>query len=681
MAYRKIEDSKLTAIANAIRSKLGVTDTMTLDKMPSYIESIGIDIIPEYWKSYLASKATEISSALSAAGENKSAFLWYTDAHWTTNYGTSPVLLKYLSKHTGMQKTFFGGDIAQGKSGEIAVLTAWQELVKEIPNHHSVLGNHDNQVTDLPSSKSDFFFGHERTSDVVYGTDETNGKNYYYIDNHIEKTRYICLSTGRMWTYEDEIEWCIGALNGVPEGWHIVVISHLWLNCDYNNGASIITTPENYTQVYLSLFDAYNSRARGTTSMGSKSYNFVDAKANIEFVIGGHVHQDYDFTTNTGIPVILTECDGYGERDDISVAQKGTISENCMYAIIADYNLRSVKVINVGRGDTRSVVLPGEIVPEEPAYTNQLAIAIDETGAIYNGIGYKPNIRINSSMEETSAPGWYMTGYIPAKKYDVLYFANMEYMDISGDGGEYPRTMMAFYNESFVKIGQTANHYLPNHTPEIAMGPAYGDNGDVIQMTVPNWGGDETITYIRLCCGYLDGNSIITVNEPINNVPVVPDVPDEPVNSKNKIPTAIGFDGNVLNAGSTPGFSSGRYSTSSNKISPLAGTYVTGLIECPNDAVIYMRNISTEQGNGYNGVIIFNMNDTDGNGVYYNAKYTFTEMRERVSQDDVFKVVEDENGTMIQFKLPGWQVNQTHIAICSQYIGSDSIITVNEPID
>lgn len=41
------------------------------------------------------------------------------------------------------------------------------------------------------------------------------------------------------------------------------------------------------------------------------------------------------------------------------------------------------------------------------------------------------------------------------------------------------------------------------------------------------------------------------------------------------------------------------------------------------------------------------MNDTDGNGVYYNDKYTFTKLRERVSQDDAFKIVEDENGTII----------------------------------
>ena len=76
MAYRKIEDGKLTAIANAIRSKLASTAAMTPDQMPEMIENIGIGVVPDYWKSYLATKATEINTAMEAAGENRSSFLW-----------------------------------------------------------------------------------------------------------------------------------------------------------------------------------------------------------------------------------------------------------------------------------------------------------------------------------------------------------------------------------------------------------------------------------------------------------------------------------------------------------------------------------------------------------------------------------------------------------------------------
>ena len=40
MAWRKIDDTKLTAIADAIRGKTGGTDALTLDDMPAAIASI-----------------------------------------------------------------------------------------------------------------------------------------------------------------------------------------------------------------------------------------------------------------------------------------------------------------------------------------------------------------------------------------------------------------------------------------------------------------------------------------------------------------------------------------------------------------------------------------------------------------------------------------------------------------
>lgn len=505
MANRKIEDSKLTAIANAIRNKLMSTVSMTPDEMPDMISSIGIGVVPSYWKTYLENKATEINNAINAASANRSTFLWYTDAHWAINHGSSPVLLKYLSKHTDMKKTFYGGDISNATSGEIEMLTAWKELVKDIPNHHSVLGNHDNQVTDLPSGLSDFFIEPERTGDVVYGTDVTNGKNYYYIDNHIENTRYICLSTGRMWTYADELTWCIEALNSTPNGWHIVVISHLWLNNDYDNGG-IITTPENYTKVYLDLFDAYNYRESGTTEMHSVSYNFADAKAKVEFVIGGHVHQDYDFATAKGIPIILTECDAWQERDDVSVATKGTTTESCVYAIVADYDAKSVKVINVGRGDSRTVEIPDVVII---TYTNLLPIATNPDGSIYNGIGYKPSTRLSvssGSFEERTESGWCTTGVISAKDGDVVRLKNCVFKKSNASGthrgGVYFAKSDGSYSGNMVSMGIIND-----------LNPVYDTDGDnIVQFTIPT---SAKCACIRIVAQEFNANSIITANEEI----------------------------------------------------------------------------------------------------------------------------------------------------------------------
>lgn len=510
MAYHRIEESKLTAIANSIRSQLGTTATMKPDEMPEMIGKVGIGFIPDYWKSYLESKATEINTAINGASANRSTFLWYTDAHWASNYGQSPMILKYLSKHTAMSKTFFGGDIALEKSGEIDAMTAWKELVKDIPNHRSVIGNHDNQVTELAdaSARADFFIQDFRTGDMSIGTNATNGKMYYFLDNYIENTRYICLSTGRMWTLSDEVEWCIEVLNSTPKGWHIVVISHLWLNYDYTNGI-VIATPEDYTQGYLDMFDAYNYRESGTESFTGKVYDFTNAQGKIEFIMGGHVHIDYDFATETGIPVILTECDGWGERDASSSATKGTTTENCVYAVIADYSAKSVKIINVGRGDTRSLQIPDVVT-----YTNWAKKAIAKDGSIYNGKGYKENIRIDSSENEVSATGWVTTGFIPAKKNDIIRFKNCSVMDVDGANGSTSRCAFRFYDSNF-SYNTVSGSFKPTNLPSSAWAPVYGADGDIVEIKVPS-SYSASIAYVRITLDDINENSIITVNEEID---------------------------------------------------------------------------------------------------------------------------------------------------------------------
>ena len=507
MAYHRIEESKMTAIANAVRERNGITDTMNADEMPDCI-NVGA-IVPSYWKSYLESKATEINTAINSASANRSTFLWYTDAHLVNNYGKSPMLLKYLSKNTGINKTFFGGDIAYAKTGEIATLTAWKEQVKDIPNHHTVIGNHDNQVEDFAdaSERADFFIQPFRTGDMSIGTNATNGKMYYFIDNYIEQTRYICLSTGRMWTLADEVQWCIDVLNSTPKNWHIVIISHLWLNNDYTNGG-VITTPVDYTQGYLNMFDAYNYRQSGTESFTGQAYNFTNAQGKIEFIMGGHCHMDYDFTTATGIPVILTECDSWEERSDTSKATAGTTTENCVYAVVANYATKKVNVINVGRGTTRSVS-----IPDVATYTNMLKKAVNTDGSLYNGgKGYKDDIYIGGSGE-TNSSYWDATGYIPCKRSDTLRWKNCTAYDLNGTNGS-SKMAFYFYDASFAQVSNSTV-YSKSSPPAAAWSPVHGENGDLIQVTIPS-SYKSTIAYVRITMDDIRDDTVITVNEEID---------------------------------------------------------------------------------------------------------------------------------------------------------------------
>ena len=85
------------------------------------------------------------------------------------------------------------------------------------------------------------------------------------------------------------------------------------------------------------------------------SYDFSDAKARVEFCIGGHTHVDFDFRTNGGVPVILTETDSYHMRGEFRDASRD--NESSINVIIADYEKQTVQIVRVGRGNGRTISL------------------------------------------------------------------------------------------------------------------------------------------------------------------------------------------------------------------------------------------------------------------------------------------------------------------------------------
>lgn len=323
--------------------------------------------IPSYWVAHLDEKVDEIQLAMENAGQNKSAFLWYTDSHWTAgNAKVSPAILNYLYKHTPMNKTNFGGDIVGDPVPQTHDLikdlyTEWRSQIKGIANHHSVIGNHDN----YHKSRNDgeygkmayaFLIAPEESADMVWG-----GDMYYYIDVPCEKTRYLYLDSGRYSLSDEETKFIIAALTATPNNWHIVVISHVWFQ--YTSASEPTVGNINPSmQKALDLFDAYNARQSGSVMLQSvtHSYDFSGCGGKVEFCIGGHIHVDYDFTSEGSIPIIITAADTNQERvgssdDDCGIL--GTTTESAVYGIIADYNDKKITIIGIGRGNSRVISL------------------------------------------------------------------------------------------------------------------------------------------------------------------------------------------------------------------------------------------------------------------------------------------------------------------------------------
>ena len=310
--------------------------------------------LPEYWLVHLNERCDNIRQAMENAGRNKSSFFWYHDAHWNNNSGKSPLLLSYLHQHTPINKTNFGGDIVNNEPSNLTdrqtmkYLWEWRDMIRDIPNHHSVVGNHDDGNTTDKLFPINYIYAYlfapEEDNDIIWG----DGL-YYYMDNKSEKTRYLYLDTAYE-LYKDVSETQLAfvkeALKSTPENWHIVAIAHVWHNTNYNVSPPVVSDMSVGGTKLLNMFDSYNAR----------SGEFSTGKGRVEFCIGGHTHIDHDSRSAGDIPVILTETDSSHVRSGLSYAL-GTISESSVNAIVANYDLNNISVIRIGRGESRNVII------------------------------------------------------------------------------------------------------------------------------------------------------------------------------------------------------------------------------------------------------------------------------------------------------------------------------------
>lgn len=474
--------------------------------------------VPDYWQTHIDARVNDTNTAMAAAAGDRSAFLFYTDAHWSHSYQKGPMLLKYLCMNTPIKKVVFGGDIVFDEDSDMSYLAEWREAVSELPCHHSVPGNHDDGNN--PDNRWDdayvynFLLAGEETDDIVR-SDEL----YYYIDDTAEKTRYLYLDSATCdgdiaWNTKQQT-WVKNALKSTPDGYHIVVIAHIWADADYTVNPPAAGALGASANVMLGMFDAYNAR--------TGEYSACTGK--VEFCIGGHVHVDADYVSDGGIPVILTETESRSVRSGAGCTA-GTITESSVSAIVANYAAGVVDVIRVGRGNSRRVSLDGsgvfedyDLVAPTGNFTNVIKTATEADGkTIFNGgHGYKNDTRYaTSSSAFVDAAGWDTTGYFPCKIGDVLRFHNVEYIDMNNTGGTNKRNRLSFFDSSYGYIGASEVVTLENKGTSAveALQLVYGDNGDVIQLTIPA-GYGSSVAYASLAAKNLTGASIITVNEEI----------------------------------------------------------------------------------------------------------------------------------------------------------------------
>ena len=467
---------------------------------------LSLDEIPAYWKDALDEGVESINTALADAGYNKSAFLFYSDAHFDYGSQMAPKLLKYLYNHTGMTKTFFGGDIVNSEAADYEVmeyLWEWRNMLKDLPNHHSVVGNHDdgNATNNLFSEQYvySYLLASEETSDVV----RDDKGLYYYIDNSPEKTRYIFLDTAYKGMTADQTAFLKETLLTTKEGWHIVVVSHIWYEPDYdryNERPVPITGLSQDASIVTAMLDNYNSR------LGE----YADCKAWVEFCVGGHIHYDYDGTTSTGIPIIIVETDSMHLRGSYGYTPD-TTTESSVNGIVADYDNHKISVIRIGRGQSREI----EVTNYQVTYTNVLSLAVGTDGALFQGgKGYADNSRMGSSgLYIGTVNGVDCTGFIPIDPSvdQVVRFKNVT---MKTDSANANYLALGVYSESFARLNLLSMANFIDSTNGSRFNLVL-DGNNIKQITLPKSDISAGTKYLVICCDDINDASVITINEPI----------------------------------------------------------------------------------------------------------------------------------------------------------------------
>ena len=456
---------------------------------------------------------------MESAGRNKSSFFFYSDAHWsndnTYTAKLAPTLLKYLYKNTPINKTNYGGDIVSAESTDtdiMAYLWDWRAQLRDLPNHHSVIGNHDDgNHTDRLLSKEyiySYLLAPEENNDIVSG-----GDFYYYIDDKSEKTRYLYLDVFYDKASSEQLAFVSEALKSTPTDWHIVAICHAWFAVNYGTTANPIYPPvlngfDTKAKILLDMFDNYNAR----------SGEYSDCGGWVELCIGGHYHLDHYEHTSGGIPVIIVEADTFHDREH-PMPTHGNIGESAISAVVVDYNNKIVKVIRVGRGNSFEV--PIEV--GEVTYTNVIKTSIGSNGAIFNnGQGWASNARIGSGKLDSYIGNGnsYITGHIEINQAinNTIRLKNVTFQKDTSNS----QCGIAFYDENFSRVvynaGGSDNWLVPSAISSTnGLSPVF-DGTNIIEFTFKSSAhtSNTAIKYIAICADYIGDDSIITINEPID---------------------------------------------------------------------------------------------------------------------------------------------------------------------
>lgn len=234
-------------------------------------------------------------------------------------------------------------------------------------------------------------------------------------------------------------------------------------------------------------------------------------------------------TSNSSNPTTITE----GETATLLfTANEGYVLPDSVSVTGASYTwdkTTGTLTLSVPTSDVSVIVTAIEVV--ELPYTNQIPTSTDTDGSVYNGTGYKKDTCLSTSGADSAKTGYVATGFIPIPDISTDYNGGhiiLRLKNTEADAGAYTR--ICFYDSSKTYLGLLYGTNLAEGNQTSANKDTYNKGSDgylaVIDISDYIWylkaSGKGTTAYIRFCCAGIDSDSVITVNEIIDDVPIVP---------------------------------------------------------------------------------------------------------------------------------------------------------------
>ena len=183
-------------------------------------------------------------------------------------------------------------------------------------------------------------------------------------------------------------------------------------------------------------------------------------------------------------------------------------------------NLAQVKKLVIPEGEVRRIEKDGAVL-WRGGYTNQVPLSTDTDGSIFNGTGYKDNVRLSSSggISGSAQSGSTTTGFIPINgAADIIRMKGVEWVTAT-DGKHYylnyydaNRTFLD-YTSAAIYANGNMGHILTvtrdaDGVETVVWNESYGTTNTLLQHV-------RKAAFVRITARGSGANMIVTVNEEI----------------------------------------------------------------------------------------------------------------------------------------------------------------------